>query len=102
MTMLIDQAHHLLTLADQVTQAIAAPNPGSGEAPPGVGDKILKILRWVAYLASAACVGGILVTAGRMAIAHRRTAASPVLLFGGYMVSGVSRRSSSLCASLGP
>jgi hypothetical protein len=32
----------------------------------------LTILRWVAYLASAACVGGILITAGRMAIAHRR------------------------------
>ena len=48
------------------------PNPGSGEAPPGVGGKVLTILRWIAYLASAACVGGVLYTAGKMAISHRR------------------------------
>ena len=50
----------------------AVPNPGSGEAPPGVGGKVLTILKWIAYLASAACVAGLVLTAGRMAIAHRR------------------------------
>ena len=41
-------------------------------AAPAVGDKVLTLLRWVAYLASTACVAGILYTAGRMAMAHRR------------------------------
>ena len=70
--MLIDQVHQLMAHAGDVGQVIAAPDPGSGEAPPEVGDKILTILKWVAYLASAACVAGILITAGRMAISHRR------------------------------
>ncbi|WP_434740667.1 hypothetical protein [Micromonospora sp. SH-82] len=50
----------------------ALPDPGGGEAPPGVDGKILTLLKWVAYLASAACVGGMLYTAARMAISHRR------------------------------
>ena len=50
----------------------AVPDPGSGEAPPGVGDKVLTLLRWIAYLASAACVAGVLYTAAKMALAHRR------------------------------
>lgn len=33
---------------------------------------MLTILQWIAYLASAACVAGILFCAARMAIAHRR------------------------------
>ncbi|MEW2383665.1 hypothetical protein AB0873_16465 [Micromonospora sp. NPDC047707] len=48
------------------------PDPGSGEAPPEVGEKVLTILRWIAYLATAACVGGLLYTAAKMALAHRR------------------------------
>lgn len=49
------------------------PDPGSGVAPPGtVGKNVLLLLQWVAYIATAACVAGILVTAARMAIAHRR------------------------------
>jgi hypothetical protein len=70
--MLIDQIPQLMAHVSAVVEVFAAPDPGSGEAPPGVGGKILTILRWVAYLASAACVAGILITAGRMAIAHRR------------------------------
>jgi hypothetical protein len=49
------------------------PNPGQGELPPGqVGAKVLLILRWVAGFATAACVGGVLYVAGKMAISHRR------------------------------
>ncbi|WP_018223855.1 hypothetical protein [Salinispora pacifica] len=68
-----------MTLLDQIDQlllawaAVDVPNPGGGEAPPGVvGDRILTLLQWVAYLATAACVGGVLYTAAKMALAHRR------------------------------
>jgi hypothetical protein len=62
-----------VSVAGAVGDVLAAPpDPGQGEAPPEVGPKLLTLLRWVAYLATAACVAGILATAGRMAIAHRR------------------------------
>jgi len=66
------QLQDLVSTLPQAETPPAVPNPGSGEAPPGVGDKVLKLLKWVAYLASAACVAGLIVTAARMAIAHRR------------------------------
>ncbi|WP_433121933.1 hypothetical protein [Micromonospora sp. CA-246542] len=65
---LIDHLEHLQAL----TAAAPVPDPGSGEAPPGVGDKVLTLLKWVANLAIAACVAGVLFTAGKMALAHRR------------------------------
>ena len=77
--MLLEHVDHLYAqlqdLASSLPQAPAPPgppDPGSGEAPPGVGEKVLTLLKWVAYLASAACVAGLIVTAARMAIAHRR------------------------------
>ncbi|MGC5335020.1 hypothetical protein ACPXCB_30980 [Micromonospora sp. DT62] len=49
------------------------PNPGGGVAPPGVvQSNVLEILQWIAWLATAACVGGIIYSAAKMAIAHRR------------------------------
>ncbi|MFI7074959.1 hypothetical protein [Micromonospora sediminicola] len=65
----------LIEHLDHLQAAIAAapaPDPGGGEAPPGVGDKVLTLLKWVAYLATAACVGGVLYTAAKMALSHRR------------------------------
>lgn len=68
-----------MTLIDYVNQlqpdpssTPAVPDPGGGVAPPGVEDKVLTILQWIAYLATAACVAGLLYTAARMALAHRR------------------------------
>jgi hypothetical protein len=59
--------HACAMLADPV------PDPGSGQMPPGqVGGKVLLLLKWLAALATAACVGGILWTGARMAISHRR------------------------------
>ena len=49
----------------------AVPDPGSGQAPPG-SDKLVTILRWVTWIVILACVGGVMVTAGRMALAHQR------------------------------
>ncbi|MEV0216523.1 hypothetical protein [Micromonospora sp. NPDC050695] len=70
----MDHVQHLL--AGMAPEPSSAPpglqDPGVGEAPPGVGDKVLTILKWVAYLATAACVGGVLYSAGKMALAHRR------------------------------
>jgi uncharacterized membrane protein YedE/YeeE len=40
--------------------------------PEDISENVLTLLQWVAYFATAACVAGILVTAARMAIAHRR------------------------------
>lgn len=65
----------LIDHLDQLQAMLAAapvPDPGSGEPPPGVADKILRILQWIAYLATTACVGGVLYTAAKMALAHRR------------------------------
>jgi hypothetical protein len=65
----IQVLHHLLShvLSDPV------PDPGSGQMPPGqVGDRVLLLLKWLAALATAAAVGGILWTGARMAISHRR------------------------------
>ncbi|MGC9670956.1 hypothetical protein ACNTMW_30965 [Planosporangium sp. 12N6] len=69
MTTLLDHFDQLQVLAGHVLGEV--PDPGTGEAPPGA-DKLIKLLRWVAYLATAACVAGILYSASRMAIAHRR------------------------------
>ncbi|HCT80705.1 MAG TPA: hypothetical protein DGT23_29885 [Micromonosporaceae bacterium] len=61
-----------LALAEP-TPAPGVPNPGGGVMPPGeVGEKVLLLLQWVAGLATAACVGGLLYAGGKMAIAHRR------------------------------
>lgn len=71
MTTLIDFMQQTLdTLA--ALDPTPVPDPGTGEAPPGVGEKVLTILKWIAYLATTACVGGILYAGGRMALAHRR------------------------------
>ena len=72
--MLLEHAHSLAGQLGHLTDlALAAPpNPGSGEAPPGVGEKVLTLLKWLAYFASAACVAGILYSAAKMALAHRR------------------------------
>lgn len=77
---MIDQA---VWLHDVLGQVLAAPeptpdnnnvpNPGGGVAPPGVvSANVLELLQWIAWGASAACVGGVLWTAGKMAMAHRR------------------------------
>lgn len=49
----------------------AVPNPGDGVAPPGA-DKIVTILQWGKWLFSAGAVGGGLIIATKMVIAHRR------------------------------
>jgi hypothetical protein len=47
------------------------PNPGQGSAPPGSGG-VMKILGWCAWIVFGAIVAGVLMVAGRMALAHRR------------------------------
>jgi hypothetical protein len=62
----------LITLAhSHWLTASGVPDPGSGIKPPGA-DKLVTILGWVAWIVILACVGGILVTAARMALAHQR------------------------------
>ena len=51
--------------------AAAAPNPGGGSPPPGSA-RFLTVLQWGAWLVTAACVAGILIVAGTMALRHRR------------------------------
>lgn len=65
------------------------PNP-SIQAPPGtIGDKINTMLGWVRYLATAAAVAGILMTAGIMALAHRRGDDSQVSRLGWVLAACV-------------
>lgn len=47
------------------------PDPGQGEAPPG-SDKVLLILKWVAWIAVAICVGGIVFCGAKMAKGGKR------------------------------
>jgi hypothetical protein len=59
-------------VTDGVVQlAMAIPNPGQGEKPPGA-EKLELMLKWVAWVVFGLCVAGILIVAGRMAISHRR------------------------------
>jgi hypothetical protein len=68
----VRHAHDWVMAAPTPDPGGAVPDPGTGEAPPGVADKVLTILKWIAYLATTACVGGIIYAGGRMAIAYRR------------------------------
>lgn len=61
----LDTVQHLQAL-------LAGPTPLGIEAPPEIKAEVLKILKWIAWLASAACVGGLIITAARMALNHRR------------------------------
>jgi hypothetical protein len=70
---LLDFAEAFFSVLAQPTPEPSVPNPGGGEMPPGeIGEKVLLILKWIAALCTAACVGGLLYSGGRMAIAHRR------------------------------
>jgi hypothetical protein len=59
-----DSVHHFTTV-------LAVPNPGSGTPPPG-SEKLLTLLRWVAWIVSGLCVTGVMIVAGRMALQHQR------------------------------
>ena len=54
---------HLLTLA--------VVNPGQGVAPPGAG-KLTTILQWTAWGVFALCVGGVLISAAKLAHSHNQ------------------------------
>lgn len=59
----------------------AVVNPGTGKAPP-FAPGLTTILQWVAWIATAACVGGVLIVAATMALRHQRGE-------GGQHVSGL-------------
>jgi len=56
--------HSLLVLA-----ASGIPQVGQGTAPPGSG-QFLTILQWGAWVVFACCVGGVLVSAAKLAMSH--------------------------------
>jgi|SRR4051794_13824240 hypothetical protein len=51
--------------------ATSAPDPGRGEAPPGM-DKFTTILKWITYGGYAVCVLGVILCAIGMVTEHRR------------------------------
>jgi hypothetical protein len=54
------------------TAALAGPiDVGQGTAPPGAG-QIKTIVSYLAWGVTAACVAGVLIAAGKMAVAHQR------------------------------
>lgn len=57
---------------DLGSQIIAqGPRLGGAQAPPG-SSAIEKVLTWVLWLVTAACIGGVLMAGGKMAIAGRQ------------------------------
>jgi len=50
---------------------LAVIDPGQGVAPPGA-DKLTTILQWVAWGVFAVCVGGVLISAAKLAHAHNQ------------------------------
>ena len=69
---------YVLTQTLDAVQVLAAavPDPGGPEAPPGA-DKLMMLGRWLMWGVFACCVVGVLVSAGRMAIAHNRGHGAP-------------------------
>lgn len=61
----------LLLSSPAVDVLAAIPNPGQGSAPPGSAG-LMVILGWAAWGVFAVIVGGVLIQAGRMGMAHRR------------------------------
>jgi hypothetical protein len=54
-------------LTDQAAVLLAAvPDPGQGEAPPG-SESLIKVIGWIAWIAFAACVVGVLKAGGLLA-----------------------------------
>jgi hypothetical protein len=76
-----------LLSAAAVDVLAAIPNPGQGTPPPGSGG-LLTILGWAAWCVFAVIVGGVLIQAGRMGLAHRR--GEGVEVTGGLVVALVA------------
>ncbi len=69
---------HILATALQVACGPGnIPCPGTGSIPSaGLAAKLNTILSWIAWVATAACVVGILIVGATMAIQHQRGRAS--------------------------
>jgi hypothetical protein len=63
-------------------------DPGQGVPPPGA-EGIATIVQWVAWSVLVLCVVGVLLVAGRMAVAHRRGEAARYAAELGYVLGGV-------------
>ncbi len=66
----------LQILAAEAPPPSEAPEPGNvpvptGVQPPGT-EGLLTVLNWTSWIVTVACVFGVLVVAGMMAISHRR------------------------------
>src|SRR5689334_22874034 len=84
----VQQAHDV---AHHVGQYLAGPipNPGRGEAPDGIADKVTTLLKWTAWLAVAACVGGLIFSAGKLAISYKNGASSNAAQLGWVLMACV-------------
>ena len=60
-----------MTTPFATADVFAVLDPGQGVPPPGA-EGIATIIQWVAWTVLAVCVVGVLLVAGRMAVAHRR------------------------------
>ena len=81
-----------MTTFSATADVLAVLDPGQGVPPPGA-EGIATIVQWVAWTVLTICVVGVLLVAGRMAVAHRRGeggqyAAELGLVLGGAVLVG--------------
>jgi hypothetical protein len=70
----------------QVGPLAAIPTPTAVQ-PPGT-EGLLTVLNWVTWIVTAACVFGVLVVAGMMAVSHRRGQGSEAVGNLGWVMGG--------------
>lgn len=89
----MDQAIALLSVAQDsashVLLAANVPNPGGGEAPPGVGEKFQQIMGWAKWIALGVAVLAFIVAGAKMGINQRRGEGGEVLGTLGMISGGV-------------
>jgi hypothetical protein len=81
--------HVVDTIASSASSVLAVQAPVPGTDKPPFEKGIIKLLGWVLWIATAACVGGVLVTGAKMAMAWRGGGDSNVAQLGWVLLGCV-------------
>ncbi len=75
-------------MRDHILAAVlGVPSVGTGTTPP-FGPDLLTILQWIAWVATSACVLGVLMVAATMAIRHQRGEGGQHIAGLGWVLAG--------------